>query len=375
MAPIQMVDLHKQYLRIKDEIDQSLQKVINQSLFINGPAVKEFAEDLSAYQRVKYVIPCANGTDALQIALMALGCKPGDEVIVPAFTYVATVEVIALLGLKPVFVDVYPDTFNIDVAQVTSKITEKTIGIMPVHLYGQCASMEELLEISKKYNLYLIEDAAQALGSEYYFSNGENKKAGTMGIIGATSFFPSKNLGCYGDGGALFTNNDELAHKLQIIANHGQKKKYHHSVIGVNSRLDTLQAAILQVKLKYLNEYNKKRNDLADLYDQAFADYPDIAIPKRNDFSSHVFHQYTLILKNHKREDFKNYLQEKEIPTMVYYPIPLHLQEAYLGYGFKKGDFPIAESLCDSVISLPIHTEMDNDQSSYIIETVQNFFN
>jgi dTDP-4-amino-4,6-dideoxygalactose transaminase len=372
MEPIQMVDLQKQYLRIKDEIDQSIQRVINQSLFINGPAVKEFAENLSEFQRVKYVIPCANGTDALQIALMALGCKPGDEIIVPAFTYVATVEVIALLGLKPVFVDVYPDTFNIDVSQVTSKITEKTVGIMPVHLYGQCAQMEDLLDISKQFNVDIIEDAAQALGSEFYFPNGEIKKAGTMGIIGATSFFPSKNLGCYG--GALFTHNDELATKLQMIANHGQKKKYHHSVIGVNSRLDTLQAAILQVKLKYLYEYNKKRICLAELYDQAFEAFPDIIIPKRNESSSHVFHQYTLILKNHKREEFKKYLQEKGIPTMVYYPIPLHLQEAYLGYGYKKGDFPVAESLCDSVISLPIHTEMDNDQSFYIIDTVKNFF-
>ncbi|CAN5136869.1 DegT/DnrJ/EryC1/StrS family aminotransferase [soil metagenome] len=373
MEPIQMVDLQKQYLKIKDEIDQAIHGVIDQSLFINGPAVKDFAKDLASYQQVKHVIPCANGTDALQIALMAMEYPSEAEIIVPAFTYVATVEVIALLGLKPVFVDVNPDNFNIDVLQVREKISERTVAIIPVHLYGQCAQMEKLLEISEKYNLHIIEDAAQALGSENYFSNGNIRKAGTMGIIGATSFFPSKNLGCFGDGGALFTNNDELAPKLQMIANHGQKKKYHHSIIGVNSRLDTLQAAILRVKLKYLDEYNNKRNELAKLYDQAFETNNLITIPKRSKFSNHVFHQYTLILNDINREKFKDYLQEKGIPTMVYYPIPLHLQEAYVGYGYKIGQFPVAESLCQSVISLPIHTEMDISQAYYIIESVNNY--
>lgn len=374
MKKIQMVDLRTQYERIKDEIDIGIQEVIENTAFINGPQVKLFAAELADYTRAKYVITCGNGTDALQIAMMALGFKSGDEVIVPAFTYVATVEVIVLLGLKPVFVDVTKDAYDIDVSQLDSIVTTKTVGIVPVHLYGQCSNMEAILSFARTHGLKVIEDTAQALGATYSFSDGSQCQAGTMGDIGTTSFFPSKNLGCFGDGGAMFTQDDVLAEKLQMIANHGQKKKYYHESIGVNSRLDTLQAAILRVKLKYLNQYFAARNEVADLYDQAFRGHPGVMIPKRTENSTHAFHQYTVQVENGRRDELKFFLQEKGIPTMVYYPRPLHLQNAYQYLDYKRGDFPVAEELCLKVLSLPIHTEMKAEDQSYIIESVRDFF-
>ncbi|RIW12369.1 DegT/DnrJ/EryC1/StrS family aminotransferase [Algoriphagus lacus] len=375
MQSIQMVDLRSQYERIKGEVDSAIQEVLNTTAFINGPQVKKFAEKLANYTGAKHVIPCANGTDALQIAMMALDFKPGDEVIVPAFTYVATVEVIALLGLKPVFIDVLPDTYELDYHQLESKLSPKTVGIVPVHLYGQCSNMEYILDFARNLNLKVIEDTAQAIGAVYTFSDGRVAQAGTLGDIGTTSFFPSKNLGCYGDGGAIFTNNSSLAEKLQMIANHGQKKKYFHDSIGVNSRLDTMQAAILSVKLDHLNEYSSSRNRVADRYDAAFKNVKGIIIPARAKNSTHVFHQYTLQIEGGKRDELKFFLQEKEIPSMIYYPVPLHLQKAYLEFGGKEGDFPISEELCKKVLSLPIHTEMKTDEQDYIIEMVSSFFN
>jgi len=375
MEKIQMVDLKTQYLNIKTELDTAVQEVFNDTSFINGPQVNKFATELSEYTGAKFVIPCANGTDALQIAMMAIECKPGDEIIVPAFTYIATVEVIALLGLIPVFIDVDEFTFNMNTDQLEAKITNKTVGIVTVHLYGQCANMEEILKISKANGLRVIEDTAQAIGSMYTFSDGSKKQAGIMGDIGTTSFFPSKNLGCYGDGGAIFTNDATLAQKIKMIANHGQNVKYFHDSIGVNSRLDTLQAAILSVKLKYLDKYTKSRNEVAEKYDIAFKNSTNITIPKRNINSTHVFHQYTIILnENIDREAFKNYLSTCGIPTMVYYPLPLHLQKAYLNYGGKEGQFPVAEKLCKHVLSLPIHTEMGNEEQDYIIEHILKYF-
>lgn len=370
-----MVDLKAQYGKIKEEVNAVIQEVIDQTAFINGPQVKKFVQELKEYTGSEYVIPCANGTDALQIAMMALDFKPGDEVIVPAFTYVATVEVIALLGLKPVFIDVIGDTFELDINQLESKITDTTVGIVTVHLYGQCSNMEEILRIAELYNLKVIEDTAQAIGAVYTFSDGRKAQAGTMGDIGTTSFFPSKNLGCYGDGGAIFTKVPGLTEKIQMIANHGQKKKYCHDSIGVNSRLDTLQAAILSVKLKYLDDYTKARNEVADGYDYAFASNSYIHIPKRVANSTHVFHQYTIRLADSvDREAFMRYLDEKGIPTMVYYPLPLHLQKAYLKYGGREGQFPVSEKLCQQVISLPIHTEITSGDQDYIIEQILNFF-
>lgn len=375
MERIQMVDLKTQYDKIKGDINAAIQEVIDQTAFINGPQVKRFANELKEYTGAGYVIPCANGTDALQIAMMALNFKIGDEVIVPAFTYVATVEVIALLGLKPVFIDVIEDTFELDVTQLESKITDKTVGIVTVHLYGQCSNMEEILKISDTYKLKVIEDTAQALGAKYTFSDGRNIQAGTMGHIGTTSFFPSKNLGCYGDGGAIFTNDEELAEKIQMIANHGQKRKYYHDSIGVNSRLDTLQAAILSVKLRNLDQYSASRNKVAEKYDLAFTSHSSIKIPTRVSKSSHVFHQYTIRLAGEiDRDAFKNYLDEKGIPSMVYYPLPLHLQKAYLEHGGEIGQFPTSEKLCKHVISLPIHTEMNPMEQEYIIEQILNYF-
>jgi UDP-2-acetamido-2-deoxy-ribo-hexuluronate aminotransferase len=375
MKKIQMVDLKTQYEKIKENVDQAISEVINETSFINGAQVKLFAEELAAHNQVKHVIPCANGTDALQIAMMALNFKPGDEVIVPAFTYVATVEVIALLGLKPVFVDVDPDTFNLNVEEIEGKITQKTVAIVPVHLYGQCADMEEVLNIAKKHNLYVIEDTAQAIGSRYTFSDGAVQTAGTIGHIGSTSFFPSKNLGCYGDGGALFTKDDNLAHKMQIIANHGQQVKYYHDSIGVNSRLDTIQAAILRVKLPHLNRYSKSRQEVADFYDKELGSIKELQIPVRSTKSTHVFHQYTLKVVDGDRDKLKDFLQSKGIPTMVYYPVPLHLQKAYIGYGYKHGDYPVSEHLSSIVLSLPIHTEMDKEQLVYITKAVKDYFN
>jgi dTDP-4-amino-4,6-dideoxygalactose transaminase len=306
--------------------------------------------------------------------MMALDFKPGDEIIVPAFTYVATVEVIALLGLKPVFIDVVPDTYELDLSQLEEKITPRTVGIVPVHLYGQCSDMEPILTFAKKHSLKVIEDTAQAIGAVYTFRDGSKAQAGTMGDIGTTSFFPSKNLGCFGDGGAIFTNDEDLAKKLQMIANHGQAKKYHHESIGVNSRLDTIQAAILNVKLKHLDRYSASRNEVADRYDESFKNHPAIKTPKRAKNSTHVFHQYTIQVEGAERDELKNYLAEKGVPSMVYYPISLHQQVAYQGYGFKKGDFLVAESLCLKVLSLPIHTEMKVQDQDYIIETIKGFF-
>lgn len=374
MRPIQMVDLKSQYELIKKEVDQAIQEVIDTTAFINGPQVKAFSNALAEYTGAKHVITCGNGTDALQIAMMGLDLEPGHEVIVPAFTYVATAEVIALLGLKPVFIDVVADTFELDINQLELKISPKTACIVPVHLYGQCSNMEAILEVAKKHKLKVIEDTAQAIGAEYTFSDGRKMQAGTMGDVGTTSFFPSKNLGCYGDGGAMFTNDEKLAEKLQMIANHGQKKKYHHHIVGVNSRLDTLQAAILNVKLKHLDRYSASRNKVADRYDQAFAGHQNIKTPARVANSTHAFHQYTVQLEGVSRDELKKYLSEKGVPSMVYYPLPLHQQEAYKDLGFKLGDFPVAESLCEKVLSLPIHTEMTKEDQEYIIETINAFF-
>lgn len=374
MDKIVMVDLQKQYQKIKHQIDAAMQEVLNTTAFIQGPQVQQFADALAKYNNVEYVIPCANGTDALQIAMMALDLRPGDEIILPVHTYVATAEVIALLGLTPVFTEVDAGTFNIDVNQLASKITAKTKAIVPVHLYGQCADMEPLLAIANKYNLHVIEDTAQALGATYIFSDSRKIRAGTMGTIGTTSFFPSKNLGCYGDGGALFTRDKELAEKIKMMANHGQRIKYHHDVIGVNSRLDTLQAAILNVKLNYLNEYEQARNKVANYYDAELAGINDLEIPKRSIHSTHVFHQYTLKIKNGQRDVLKKYLEDKGIPTMIYYPVPLHLQKAYKRPGFEEGSFPLTESLSREVISLPIHTEMVEEQQHYIVSCIKDFF-
>ena len=369
---IHMVDLHSQYLRIKTEIDLAMQEVLSSTAFIQGPQVHKFAETLKNYTDAGFCIPCANGTDALQIAMMALDLKPGDEVILPVHTYVATAEVIALLGLTPVFIDVRADTFNLDVEQLEKKITSKTKAIVPVHLYGQCADMQPILAIATKHNLFVIEDAAQSLGAEYTFADGRNKKSGTMATIGTTSFFPSKNLGCYGDGGALFTNDASLAEKIKMMANHGQRIKYHHDVIGVNSRLDTLQAAILLAKLKYLNEYESRRNAVADFYDEALSNIPQVIIPVRAKNSTHVFHQYTLQVE--RRDELKKYLEENGIPSMIYYPVPLHFQKAYKKDGFGEGSFPVTERLSKTVISLPIHTEMQTEELKYIVDQIKNFY-
>jgi UDP-2-acetamido-2-deoxy-ribo-hexuluronate aminotransferase len=367
---IQMVDLKGQYLKIKNEVDAGIQQVLDSSAFINGAAVKEFQSDLEEYLHVKHVIPCANGTDALQIAMMALDLKPGDEVITASFTYVATAEVIGLLGLTPVLVDVDPDTFDIDIDALERNITPKTKAIVPVHLFGQCADMEKIMSIAKKHGLYVIEDVAQAIGADYLFSDGSTAKAGTIGTIGCTSFFPSKNLGCYGDGGALYTNDDTLAKKIRMIAHHGQSVQYVHDVLGVNSRLDTIQAAVLKVKLKHLDEYAAARNKVADHYDKAFTDHPKLKIPTRTKNSTHVFHQYTLQLKNVDRTVLREKLAERGIPAMIYYPIPLHEQKAYKSDRFKKEDFQVTEKLCATVLSLPMHTELDEETLSYITKTV-----
>lgn len=373
MEKIQMVDLRGQYLRIKSEIDSAIESVLLSSAFIQGPDVKEFAQALSEKNQNVHVVPCANGTDALQIAMMALDLKQGDEVILPVHTYVATAEVIALLGLSPVFIDVNETTFNIDVKQIESKITSRTKAIVPVHLYGQCADMEPILKIAKAHNLFVIEDVAQALSAEYTFADGTIKKAGTMGVIGTTSFFPSKNLGAYGDGGAIFTHDSALAEKMTMIASHGQKVKYHHDVIGINSRLDTLQATILSVKLKYLDDYTRKRNEAADFYDAELKSCAFLDIPVRTKNSTHVFHQYTLKAKGINRDDFKKYLEDKGIPSMIYYPVPLHLQKAYQRSGFGVGSFPITEQLSKTVISLPIHTEMTSEELVYICQMVKEY--
>jgi len=368
-----MVDLIGQYEKIQPEIDKAVLDVIRSSAYINGPEVKSFQAEMEQYLGAKHVIPCANGTDALQIAMMALGLKPGDEVITASFTYVATAEVIALLKLTPVLVDVLPDTFLIDPKAVERAITPKTKAIVPVHLFGQCADMEVLMDIAKRHNLAVIEDVAQAIGSDYMLKNGTTQKAGTIGTIGCTSFFPSKNLGCYGDGGAIFTNDDDLAKRMRMIANHGQSTLYYHDEIGVNSRLDSVQAAILRIKLRHLDEYAAARRKVADFYDKAFAGNEKIVTPARTKNSNHVFHQYTLLLKNADRNKLREQLASKEIPSMIYYPVPLHMQKAYQDSRYKPGDFPVTEQLCREVISLPIHTEMSEETLKYISSSVLDF--
>lgn len=370
-----MVDLKGQYQKIKPEIDSGIQEVIDSTAFIKGAKVEEFRKDLEAYLHVKHVIPVGNGTDALQIALMALGLRPGDEVITPTFTFIATAEVVALLGLVPVFVDVDPYTFHIDPVEVEKAITPRTRAIVPVHLFGQNARMEELLFLALKHELFIVEDACQSIGSEYTFSDGSVKKSGCMGHIGCTSFFPSKNLGCFGDGGALFTNDDELARKMRSIANHGMEQRYFHDLIGVNSRLDSIQAAILDVKLKYLDEYNQARLSAADVYDKSLSAIKQLKVPARTTYSTHVFHQYTLRLEGVDRQSLIDYLAQKDIPVMIYYPVPLHLQKAYLSNRYLKGNFPVSEKLCSSVISLPMHTELSLEQINYICSEIINFLN
>jgi len=375
MNKIQMVDLMAQYERIKPSVDAAIQSVITKAQFINGPEVTHFQEELSEYLGVKHVIPCANGTDALQIAMMGLGLKPGDEVITPSFTYIATTEVIALLGLTPVFVEVDSETFCMDPSALEHAITSKTKAIVPVHLYGQSANMEEILRIAEAYKLFVIEDNAQAIGCDYYFSNGNVAKTGTMGHIGCTSFFPSKNLGCFGDGGAMMTNDDELASKLRMIANHGQSKRYYHDQVGCNSRLDSVQAAVLRIKLQHLDSYNEARQELATFYDHAFQGIPNVIVPCRKAYSTHVYHQYTLQVMPDVRNRLHDYLAEREIPSMIYYPIPAHRQQMFSAFGCESLVLPVTDYLTERVISLPMHTEMKNDQRDFIVSTVQSFFN
>ncbi len=374
MKEIRMVDLKSQYLKIKTEIDSSIIDVIEKSEFINGSQVKIFQKQLEDYLGIKHVIPCGNGTDALQIALMAFGLKQGDEVITSDFTFIATLEVIALLGLKPILVDVDPNTFNISVEGIKMAITPKTKAIIPVHLFGQCANMDEILTMAKSHNIAVVEDAAQAFGATYQMKGNRNVHAGAMGDIGCTSFFPSKNLGCYGDGGAVFTNNDTLAALIRSISNHGMKVRYYHDHVGINSRLDTIQAAILSSKLNYLEQYNLARQKAAEFYDSTFSGCDKIQVPTRSSKSTHIFHQYTLIIKIGDRDDLRKHLQSKGIPAMVYYPIPLHEQNAYKNLGYQTGDFPVTEQLCKSVISLPMHTELDIEQLEFITKSVLEFF-
>lgn len=365
-----MVDLHTQYLKIQKEIDAGIREVIETTAFVKGQKVTDFQHHLEQYTGAKHVIPVGNGTDALQIALMGLGLKPGDEVITPTFTFIATAEVVALLGLTPVVVDVNWETMNMDTEAVRRAITPRTKAIVPVHLFGQCADMESLMAIAEEHHLYVVEDACQAIGAQYTFSNGDTKQAGTIGHIGCTSFFPSKNLGCYGDGGAIFTNDDELAAKMRAIANHGMVVRYHHDMIGVNSRLDSIQAAVLDAKLPHLDEYIASRQRAAAYYDQAFKGCGQILIPGRQAHSTHVFHQYTLRVTGADRDALREGLAERGIPAMIYYPVPLHQQKAYLDPRYKDGDFPVAEKLAACVLSLPMHTELDDEQLEYITSSV-----
>jgi UDP-2-acetamido-2-deoxy-ribo-hexuluronate aminotransferase len=371
---IEMVDLKGQYKRLKNEIDTAVIDCFESTQFINGSQVKIFQGNLEKYLGVKHVIPCANGTDALQIALMALGLEIGDEVIVPTFTYVATAEVIGLLKLKPVMVDVNENTFNITAEIIENAITPLTKAIVPVHLFGQTCDMEAIMRVAEKYNLHVIEDNAQAIGSDYTFADGTKKKTGTIGHIGCTSFFPSKNLGCYGDGGAIFTNNDELAVQLRMIANHGQEKKYYHSVIGVNSRLDSVQAAILNIKLQHLDSFCAARRKSADFYDKGFGEIEELQTPVRSGNSTHVFHQYTLQVKDGRRNELQQHLANAGVPSMIYYPVPLYKQDAFKQYVSESFSLPITEKLCDSVISLPVHTEMTEDLQQFIVDQVKNFY-
>ncbi|MCZ2459867.1 MAG: DegT/DnrJ/EryC1/StrS family aminotransferase [Chitinophagales bacterium] len=375
MRPIQMVDTHTQYHKIKSEVDKAVIEVMESSAFINGEPVRKFAANLSNYLGVKHSIPCGNGTDALQIAMMALGFQPGDEVITPSFTYIATTEVIALLKLTPVFVEVDPKTFCINPSEIEKAITPKTKAIVPVHLYGQAAPMEEIMEIARKHQLFVIEDNAQATGCDYFFKDGSKKKTGTIGHIGATSFYPSKNLGAFGDGGAIFTNDDDWAVKLRMIANHGQSKRYYHDVVGCNSRLDTIQAAILDIKLKHLDEYAAARRKAADHYDKAFAGNQKIRTPFRAPYTNHVFHQYTLILEGVDRDGLNKFLAERNIPSMIYYPVPGHRQKMFEHFNTASKEMPVTDWLTERVISLPIHTEMDEEQLNFIENNVLEFVN
>jgi UDP-2-acetamido-2-deoxy-ribo-hexuluronate aminotransferase len=376
MKKIQMVDLKGQYETIKDTVDSSILEVLDSTAFINGPQVHSFQKELEEYLNVKHVIPCANGTDALQIAMMGLGLKPGDEVITADFTFAATVEVIALLQLTPVLVDVEPDTFNIDPKAIRKAITSKTKAIVPVHLFGQSANMDAIMEIADEFGLYVIEDNAQAIGANYHFNDGNTKKAGGIGHVASTSFFPSKNLGCYGDGGAIFTNDDELAHTIRGIVNHGMYERYHHDVVGVNSRLDSVQAAVLRAKLPKLDDYNKARQKAAAKYSEAFRDEENIVVPfTAGKDDTHVYHQYTLKITNGKRDALVQHLNEKGIPCGIYYPIPLHSQKAYKDSRYREEDFPVTNQLVKEVISLPMHTELDDEQIDFITATVKNFVN
>ncbi|HQY11374.1 MAG TPA: DegT/DnrJ/EryC1/StrS family aminotransferase [Ferruginibacter sp.] len=375
MRPLQMVDTKTQYHKIKKEVDDAVTEVMESSMFIGGKVVNEFAANLAAYHGSKHCIPCANGTDALQIAMMALGLKPGDEVITPSFTYIATVEVAALLNIKPVFIEVDQRTFCIDPAAIEKAITPKTKAIIPVHLYGQAADMEKIMAIAKKHNLFVIEDNAQAIGCDYTFSNGTIKKTGTIGHIGCTSFYPSKNLGAFGDGGAMFTDDDDLAGKLRMIASHGQSKRYYHDVVGCNSRLDAIQAAILNIKLKHLDEYIAARRKAADFYDKAFAENKNISIPFREGNNKHVFHQYTLVLNGVDRDGLNQYLSEQGVPSMIYYPVPAHRQKMFDAFGGSSYDLPVTDWLTERVISLPIHTELDEEQQRFIVSKVLEFVN
>lgn len=375
MRPIQMVDLKTQYQKLKPNIDKAVIDVLESSAFINGKPVQQFAEALAGYLSVNHVIPCANGTDALQISMMALGLQPGDEVITPSFTYIATTEVVALLNLKPVFVEVDKQTFCMDVDSLRKAITTKTKAIVPVHLYGQAANMEAIMQVANEHNIPVIEDNAQAIGSDYIFKDGTTKKTGTMGTIGCTSFFPSKNLGAYGDGGAMFTNDDALAQKLKMIANHGQQKRYYHEMVGCNSRLDTVQAAVLNIKLKELDNYIAARRKAARFYDNAFANHPHITTPYRAAYSNHVFHQYTLLLEGVDRDGLNEYLASKNIPSMIYYPVPGHRQKMFDSFNSAAANLETTDWLTERVISLPIHTELDDEQLTYITSSVLEFIN
>ncbi|HRR93229.1 MAG TPA: DegT/DnrJ/EryC1/StrS family aminotransferase [Bacteroidales bacterium] len=374
MREIHMVDLAGQYRKLKAEIDEAVSSVMESAAYVKGPEIKKFEEELAAYTGAKHVISCGNGTDALQIAYMSLGLKPGDEIITSAFTFVATVETMVLLGLRPVFADVDENTFNISPEEIRKKISPDTKAIVPVHLFGQCADMEAILEIAGQYNLEVIEDAAQAVGADFIFRNGKKCKAGTMGIIGTTSFFPSKNLACCGDGGALFTSDNEIAGKIRSIANHGMKERYHYDYIGVNSRLDTLQAAILSVKLRHLDRFNEARRRVADAYDMALSGCDEIILPSRADYSTHIFHQYTIRVPAGRRDRLRDFLRENHIPTMVYYPLPIHHQKAYASHPFSKVSLPVTEKLCSEVLSLPVCPETDDEQIEYITGKVLDFF-
>ena len=375
MRPIQMVDTKSQYLKIKTEVDAAIQEVLDSAAYIGGKPVQDFATNLGAYLGSTFTIPCANGTDALQIAMMALGLEPGDEVITPSFTYIATTEVVALLRLTPVFVEVDAKTFCMDPVSLRKAITPKTKAIVPVHLYGHAAPMEEIMQIAHEFGLYVIEDNAQGIGCDYTFSDGTQKKTGTIGHIGATSFYPSKNLGAFGDGGALFTNDETLAHKMKMIANHGQQKRYYHEMVGCNSRLDSIQAAVLNIKLQKLDQYNAARRQVAASYNKAFAGMEKITTPFVASYSNHVYHQYTLLLNNASRDGLNSYLSEHKIPSMIYYPVPGHRQQMFASFGLAQKDYAVTDWLTERVISLPVHTEMDDEQLAYITRHVINFIN